>query len=144
MAEVSIQSVISKLRVRTVRKDTWNLENVGRELAKTSEMDTGDAINFTYKIFDIIIENVNQGVHVNLGKLGTVGVSADTQGNVKPTFRASSDLRTAVKAYQGSFKNSANRGLDEEGFARKWIEEHLDDSVVMRDGSTRSRTDFGL
>ena len=144
MAEVTLQTVINKLRVRTVREDTWNLDDVGRELGKVSEMDSGDAINFTYKIFDIIIENVNRGTHVNLGKLGTIGVSVDVQGNVKPTFRASKDLRTAVKAYQGSFKNAGNRGLDEEGFARVWIADHLDDTVRMRDDTIRSRTDYGL
>ncbi len=58
--------------------------------------------------------------------------------------KPSPNLRTAVKAYQGRFKNTENRGLDDEGFARKWLEGHLDDTVVMRDGSTRTRNDFGL
>ena len=116
MKDMSILSVINKLRIRPVRED------VGRELAKTSELDTGDAINYTYKRFDIIIENVNRGTHIKLVKLGTVGVSPDVAGNTKPTFRFSKDMKTAVKTYQGEFKNAKNRGLDDEGFARKWIE----------------------
>ncbi len=144
MAEIKIQSIINKLRIRPVREDTWDLEDVGRELAKVSEMDTGDAINFTYKLFDIIVDGVNRGIHMNLGKLGIVGVTCNVDGVTKPTFRASKDLRTAVKAYEGRFKNAENRGLDDEGFARKWLEVNLDDTVVMRDGSTRTRTDYGL
>lgn len=144
MAEIKLTAVISKLRVSTVREDTWDLEDIGRELAKVSEMDTGDALNFTYKLFEMITDAVNRGTHVNLGKLGTIGVTADTQGVVKPTFRASKDLRTAVKAYGGKFKNAANKGLDDEGFAQAWIKNNLDDTVIMRDGTTRTRTNYGL
>jgi len=142
MAEISIQSIISKIRIRTVREDTWDLEDIGRALANTSEMDTGDAINFTYKLFDMIVENVNRGIHMKLGKLGTVGVSVDTQGTVKPSFRSSSELRTAVKAYNGRFKYAENRGLDDEGFARTWLAEHPEDIVQMRDGTTRTQADY--
>jgi hypothetical protein len=144
VAEIKIQSVVNKLRVRPVREDTWNLEDIGREFAKLSELDTGDALNFTYKLFDIIVENVNRGIHVNLGKLGVLGVGCDVQGNPKPTFRASPDLRAGFRAYRGRFKNAANKGLDDEGFARKWLEENPDDTVTMRDGSTRTKDDYGL
>ncbi|NUM47971.1 MAG: hypothetical protein HUU38_24975 [Anaerolineales bacterium] len=144
MAEIKLLSLISKLRVAPVREDTWDLEDIGRELAKVSEMDTGDAINITYKLFDLITEGVNRGIHVSLGKLGTLGVTADTQGQVKPTFRASSALRTAVKAYGGKFKNAANKGLDDEGFAQTWLKDNLNDTVIMRDGTTRTRASYGL
>lgn len=144
MTEFNIQSVISKLRIRPIHKDTWDLEDVGRELGKVSEMDTGDAINITYKLFDMITENINRGVHMNLGKLGIVGVSADVADNVKPTFRFSNDMKTAVKAYLGSFKNTEYRGLDDEGFARAWIEANPGDTVEMRDGTTRAAGDYGL
>jgi hypothetical protein len=144
MAEVKIQSVISSLRIRPVREATWNLEDIGRELAKVSEMDTGDAINYTYKLFDIIVDGLIRGTHMNLGKLGVLGVNMDVAGNPKPTFRPSPDLRTSVKAYRGRMKNAGNKGLDEEGFARKWLEEHPDDTVIMRDGSQRTKTNYGL
>ena len=144
MAEIKIQHVINKLRVRPVREATWDLDDIGRELAKVSEMDTGDAINFTYKLFDIVVEGMNQGIHMNLGKLGVLGVNMDVAGNAKSNFRASPDLRTAVKAYRGRMKNAGNKGLDDEGFARKWLEEHPDDTVIMRDGSRRTKADYGL
>ena len=144
MAEINIQAVITKIRIRPVRKNTWDIEDVGSELAKVSEMDTGDAINFTYKLFDMIIENLQKGVHLNLGKLGVFGVGSDVQGTVKPTFRFSNDIRNAVKAYQGSFKYAENRGLDDEGFARKWLEANPEDTVIMRDDSTRVPADYGL
>ncbi len=144
MAEVKIQNVINSLRIRPIREDTWDIEDIGKELAKVSEMDTGDALNFTYKLFDILVDGVNQGIHMKLGKLCIVGVSCDVGGNVKPTFRATNDLRTAMRAYRGKFKNAPNKGLDDEGFARKWLEDNLDDSIVMRDGSTRTRVDYGL
>ena len=144
MAEIKIHSVINKLRIRPVREDTWGLEDIGRELAKVSEMDTGDAINMTYKLFDIVVDGLTRGVHMNLGKLGVLGVTMDVAGTAKPSFRASPDLRTSVKAYRGRVKNAGNKGLDDEGFARRWLEEHLDDTVIMRDGSQRTRTDYGL
>jgi len=31
MAEVTIQSVIAKLRVRPIREATWDLEDIGRD-----------------------------------------------------------------------------------------------------------------
>lgn len=144
MAEIKIQSVINKLRIRTVHKETWDLDRIGAELAKVSEMDTGDAINFTYKLFDIVVDGITQGLHMDLGKLCIIGTDCDVQGDVKATFRPSPELRRAVKAYRGRFKNAANKGLDDEGFARKWLSEHLDDTVVMRDGSTRTKDDYGL
>ena len=144
MADINIQSVIAKLRVRPVREATWDLEDIGRELAKVSELDTGDAVNFTYKLFDIVVDGLTRGVHMNLGKLGTLGVSADAAGNLKPAYRGSPDLRVAVRAYRGRFKNAENKGLNEEGFARKWLTEHLDDTVVMRDGSKRTKASYGL
>lgn len=144
MTEIKIHAVIAKMRIRTVRLDTWDMEDIGRELGKVSEMDTGDAINYTYKLFDMIVENLTRGIHMNLGKLGTLGVSANVQGEVKPTFRTSKQLRTAVKAYQGQFALTENRGLDDEGFARIWLEANLGDTVIMRDDTTRVAADFGL
>jgi hypothetical protein len=144
VAEITIQSVIAKLRIRPVRQDTWNIEDVGRELAKVSEMDTGDAINYIYKLFDIIAAAVTQGIHLKLGKLCIVGVECDVDGNVKPVIRPSPDLRAATRAYHGPFKYPENKGLDEEGFARRWLESHLDDTVIMWDGSSRTRADYGL
>ena len=138
MAKVKIQSVINTLRIRPVREDTWDLKDIGRELTKVSELDTGDAINFIYKLFDIIVDGLNQGIHMNLEKLVVVGVGTDVAGNIKPTFRASSDLRTAMRAYRGKFKHAENKGLDDEEFARKWLEQHPGDTVIMRDGSTRT------
>ncbi len=144
MAQVSIQTVINKFRVRTVREETWDLDDIGRELAKVSTMDTGDALNFTHKLFDIIVDGVTRGIHMKLGKLCIVGNSIDVDGNVRPALRATSDLRRAVKAYAGRYKNLENKGLDDEGFAQRWLELYPDDEVIMRDGSIRTRVDYGL
>ena len=46
MAEIKIQSVINKLRIRTVHKET--LDRIGEQLALMSELDAGDAINYTH------------------------------------------------------------------------------------------------
>jgi len=34
--------------------------------------------------------------------------------------------------------------LDDDGFARKWLKENPDDTVIMWDGSTRTKDDYGL
>jgi hypothetical protein len=47
----------------------------------------------------------------------------------------SSSARTQ---FRGSFINGENTGLDEEGFAARWLELHPEDTVVMRDGTTRT------
>ncbi len=144
MAEVKIESVISKMRIRPIRKETWDLSDIGKELAKVSTMDTGDAMNFGYKLFEIIINGVNQGIAIKLDKLCTITVSCDVDGNVKPSLRATHQLRMALKSYEGDYVNEENRGLDNEGFARKWLEQNPDDTVRMLDGSVRSPADFGL
>ena len=145
MAEIDIMSVINKLRPRPERKGTLTIEDIGKELAKVSGMDTGDVHNFIYKLSDIITDSVNQGYHVNMGRLGVFGVSCDLDGNTKPTHRASFEFRKAVRTgYEGDFKNPANKGLDDKGFARKWLEDHPKDTVVMRDGSIRTKDDYGL
>ncbi len=144
MPDVKIHTIINKLRVRTVREETWDLDDIGRELAKVSTMDTGDAINYIYKLFDIIIDGVTRGIHMKLGKLCIIGISIDVDGNVKPMLRATSVLRRAVKLYEGRYKNPENRGLDDEGFARKWLELNPDDRVIMRDGTARTKDNYGL
>ncbi len=144
MAEVKIISVINQLRIRPVREATLGIEDIGKELAKVSRMDTGDAQYFVHKLSDIIINRVNQGYHVNLGKLCIIGTSCDLDGNVKITLRLSFSLRDALKSYTGRFKNKENKGLNDEGFARKWLEDHLEDAVRMRDDSLRTRDDYGL
>ncbi|MCP4608469.1 MAG: hypothetical protein GY845_07130 [Planctomycetes bacterium] len=144
MTQRKIQGVINSLRIRPKRKATWDLSDIGEELAKVSTLDTGDAMNFGYKLFEIIVDGVNEGIAMKLGKLCTITVSCDTDGNVKPSLRAMSQLRTALKSYEGEFKNSENKGLDEDGFAKKWLEEHPDDTVEMRDGTIRTPADYGL
>ena len=144
MAEIHIVSIINKLRTRPEHVDTWDIEDIGRELAKGSNLDIGDAINFTYKLFAIISNGLQEGVHMKLDKLFIIGISCDLDGNVKPTVRFSPELKRAVLAYRGKLKNAENRGLDDEGFARKWLEQNPDDVVIMRDDSRRTRDDFGL
>jgi hypothetical protein len=39
--------------------------------------------------------------------------------------------------FKGQVANRENAGLDDEGFAQRWLELHPEDTVVMRDGSTR-------
>ncbi len=103
--EKTIQGVINSLRVRPVRKETWDLSDIGEELAKVSTLDTGDAMNFVYKLFEIIADGVNEGIAMKLGKLCVVTVRCDTNGNVKPSLRATPQLKTALKSYEGEFNN---------------------------------------
>ena len=144
MAVVKIQSVINSLRIRPVRKETWDRSDIGEELAKVSTMDTGDAMNFGYKLFDIIVDGVNKGIAMKLGKLCIVTVSCDTDGNVKPSLRPMAQLKTALKSYEGEFTNEENKGLDDDGFARKWLEEHPEDTIKMRDGTIKTAADYDL
>jgi hypothetical protein len=68
----------------------------------------------------------------------------DVHGNLRRIFRASPDIRAGFRVYRGHFKNAKNKELDDEGFARKWLEANPGDTVVMQDGSTRTRDDYGL
>ena len=142
--EKTIQGVINSLRIRPVRKETWDLSDIGEELAKVSTLDTGDAMNFGYKLFDIIIDGVNQGIAMKLGKLCTITVSCDIDGNVKPSLRAMPQLKTALRSYEGDFNNEENKGLDDDGFARKWFEDNPGDTIKMRDGTVKTPADYGL
>ena len=44
----------------------------------------------------------------------------------------------AIKLGSVSKGNGANVGLDEEGYASAWLALHPEDTVVMRDGTTRT------
>jgi hypothetical protein len=144
VAEKKIESVISIMRMRPIHKETWDLSDIGKELAKVSTLDTGDAMNFGYKLFEIITNGVNQGIAMKLGDLCIITVSCDVDGNVKPSLQPRPKLRMALKSYEGDFVNEENKGLDDEGFARRWLEQNPDDTVRMRDDSIRSPADYGL
>ena len=98
------------------------LENIDRELVKVSEMDTGDAINFTNELLESIIEKINRGTHCHPEQAGNGGCDHRCAQEFKSSFRISNDLRTGVKAYPGSFKSAENRGFDDEDFARVRME----------------------
>ena len=142
--EKTIQGVTNSLRVRPVRKETWDLSDIGEELAKVSMLDTGDAMNFGYKLFDIIENGVNKGIAMKLGKLCLITVSCDVHGNVKPSLQPMTQLKTALKSYQGDLVNEENKGLDDDGFARKWFEDNPGDTIKMRDGTVKAPADYGL
>ncbi len=144
MAEIHIVSVINKLRPRPERVDTWDIEDVGKELSKISSMDTGDAVNFIYKLSGILSNCMQEGIHVKLDKFCIVGISCDLDGNVKSTMQPASEIQKAAQASRVKLKNAENKGLDDEGYARKWLEQNPDDVVIMRDSSRRTRDDFGL
>ena len=144
MAKRKIHTIINKRRIRPKRKGTLTIDDIGEELSKVSGMDVGDLKNLIYKLAVIIIASIIKGYHVNLGELGVFGISCDVKGNVKFSWRASPKFQKALRAHEIQFKNPENKGLDDEGFAHKWLEDYPDDIIEMRDSSERTKDDYGL
>jgi len=71
-------------------------------------------------------------------------LAAGSNTSSRVIFRATSQLKTALKSYEGDFNNEENKGLDDDGFALKWFEDHPDDTIKMRDGTVKAPSDYGL
>ncbi len=139
MAEVRIISVISKLRPKVVRGRTVDLDALAEEIAEQSGFDLGDARDFAYKFATAMVRHLKVGDYVKVGEIGSFYVSCDRNKKLKVSYRASNVIRDELATdFQGKFTNGENAGLDDEGYAAKWLELHPEDTVIMRDGSTRT------
>jgi len=59
--------------------------------------------------------------------------SSDKDKNLRTTYRASKSInRELAQDFRGEFLNGENAGLDDEGFARRWLELHPEDTAIMR------------
>jgi nucleoid DNA-binding protein len=139
MAEVHILSIISKLRPRVVRRDVIELDDLADEIAVQSGFDRGDSRDYAYKFFQRLINHLKRGDYVKLGEIGSFSVSCNKDKKLNVSYRASKDIKNQLQFdFRGEFQNNQYAGLDEEGFASAWLELHPEDTVVMRDGSTRT------
>jgi nucleoid DNA-binding protein len=139
MSTIQILAVISKLRPRVQRLRTFDLDKLADELAIQSGFDRGHARDFAYKLARNMVGHLVLGDSVKLDELGSFSVTCDKNKQTRVSYRAAPMVKRAVNGdFQGSFINGDNAGLDEEGFAQRWLDEHPEDTVVMRDGTTRS------
>lgn len=139
MAEIQILGVISKLRPRVKQGHTIDLDDLADEIAYQSGFDRGDARDFTFKFARTLVDHLKYGNYVKLGELGSFRVSCDKNRNLNVSYRATPAVKTELaNGFRGEFINGANAGLDEEGFAELWLEQNPEDTVIMRDGTTRT------
>ncbi|MDM8519369.1 hypothetical protein QUF64_04925 [Anaerolineales bacterium HSG6] len=142
MSEVNILTVMNRLRPKIQRNKIVKLTHLVDEI-----IDNDDNVNlgrrearlFGRKLVETIIAHLNQADFVKLGEIGSVSVSCDKDKKLRVNYRASKSIGTILaNDFKGDFENTENAGLDEEGFARRWLEMYPDDIVVMRDKTTRS------
>lgn len=139
MAEIKIIAVISKLRPKVKRGHVIELDDLADEIAEQSGFDRGDARDFAYKFAQGLVSHLKYGDYVKLGDIGGFGVSCDKNKKLKATYRAAKAINDELEDdFRGEFVNGENAGLDEEGYAQRWLELHPEDTVIMRDGSTRT------
>ncbi|MCB9420138.1 MAG: hypothetical protein H6667_10050 [Ardenticatenaceae bacterium] len=139
MAEINILAVISKLRPRVKRNRTYDLDDLADEIAVQSGFDKGDARDFAYKFSQALISHLKFGDYVKLGDIGSFAISCNKDKDLKVVYKASKDIKGQLTTgFRGGFVNSQNAGLDMEGYAQLWLEEHPEDTVIMRDGTTRT------
>ena len=138
MAEINILAVVSKLRPRVKRNYTYELDDLADEIAIQSGFDKGDARDFAYKLSQSMINHLKFGDSVKLGEIGSFAASCNKDKDVKIAYRATSELKRALQGFRGAFVNGQNAGLDMEGYAQLWLDEHPGDTVIMRDGTTRT------
>ena len=141
MAEIKIFTVISKLRPKIERGRTIELDDLADEISSTSGFDRGDARDFAFKFANALIKHLQYGDYVKLGDIGSFSVSCDKDKKLRVNYRAGGEIKGRLEQnFRGKFVNSQYAGLDDEGFAQKWLEMHPEDTVIMRDGSTRTKT----
>ena len=141
MSDIHIITVINNLRPRIERTRKVTLDDLADEIAKQSGFDRGDARDFAYKFAQSMVSHLKFGDYVQLGDIGGFAVSCDKDKNLKVNYRAAKAITAELgQDFRGSFVNGVNANLDDEGFAALWLEEHAEDRVIMRDGSTRPAT----
>jgi hypothetical protein len=71
--------------------------------------------------------------------IGSFSVTTDVDLDMRVSYRSSRTIDDELDAdFKGQIVNRENAGLDDEGFAQRWLALHPEDAVVMRDGSTRT------
>ena len=131
--------MISKLRPKVERGRTAELDDLADEIADQSGFDRGDARDFVYKFSQSLINHLKLGDYVKMGDIGNFSASCDKDKNLRANYRAAKGIKDVLATdFRGKFINSGNAGLDDEGFAQRWLQLHPEDAVIMRDGSTRT------
>jgi len=103
-----------------------------------SGFDRGDARDFAFKFAKEMGDHLKLGDYVKLGDIGSFSVTTDVDLDMRVSYRSSRIIDDELDAdFKGQIVNRENAGLDDEGFAQRWLALHPDDTVVMRDGSTR-------
>lgn len=139
MTDITILSIISKLRPRVVRRDVIELDELADEIAVQSGFDRGDSRDYAYKFSQGLVTHLKKGDYVKLGDMGNFRVTCNIDKEPRIRYRATKEIKKHLKMdFQGDFQNSQYSGLDDEGFAQAWLELHPEDTVILRDGSTRT------
>jgi len=139
MSEIKLIAVIGKLRPKVKRGRTVVLDDMADEIADQSGHDRGDARDFGYKFSQVLVRHLKLGDYVKLGDIGSFSVSCDKDKNLRVGYRAPKALNDELEQdFRGEFVNSGNAGLDDEGYAQRWLELNPGDTVIMRDGTTRT------
>ncbi len=140
MAEVALISVISKLRPRVKRGRSKTLDDIADEIAEQSNFDRGDVRSIGYKFARGLIRHLKYADYVKMGDLGSFYVTCDKDKKLNANYRASKTINTQIRQdFRGEFVNGENAGMDDEGYVHLWLEENPDDTVVMRDGTKRTK-----
>ncbi len=140
MAILKSMAVIGKLRPRVARANTVELDTLADEIAEQSGFDRGDSRAFAYKFSQALIRHLQFGDYVKLGEIGSFYVDCDSHKAIKVNYRPSKDIKQAVADnFKGQINNPTHTGLDEEGYVALWLELHPEDTVIMRDGSARTK-----
>ncbi|MDM8528693.1 hypothetical protein QUF58_10875 [Anaerolineales bacterium HSG24] len=142
MSEVNILTVMNRLRPKVQRNKIVKLTHLVDEIIDNDNnvnIDRRDARLFGRKLVETIIAHLNQANFVKLGEIGSISVSCDKDKKLRVNYRASKMIGVILaNDFKGDFENAENAGLDEEGFAQRWLNMHPDDVVIMRDKTTRS------
>jgi len=139
MADIKLISVISKLRPKVEHGHTIELDMLADEIAEQSGFDRGDARDFAYKFSHTLVNHLKLGDYVKLGEIGSFTVDCNKDKQLKVSYRASNDIKDELnRNFQGDFINGGNVGLTDEEYAALWLNDHPTDTVIMRDGSTRT------
>ncbi|MCP4540036.1 MAG: hypothetical protein GY832_23105, partial [Chloroflexi bacterium] len=99
------------------------------------------ARDFAFKFAQSLIDHLKLGNYVKMGDMGSFSVSCDKDKQLNVNYRASKEIKYELdRDFQGEYTNAGNAGLDDEGYAQLWLELHPEDTVIMRDSSTRTAT----
>jgi nucleoid DNA-binding protein len=139
MAQVNIMAVIARLRPKVQQGRVIELDDLADEIAEQSGFDRGDARDFAFKFAQGLVRHLKYGDYVKLGDVGSFRVDCDKDKKLQVAYRASKVITDELgDGFRGEFVNGENAGLDDEGYAQRWLALHPEDTVVMRDGSTRT------